>query len=82
MSLMAIRMHLYGNSLHPKVLNHFTHIYNRSLIQYAVVPGLFLDIVVRFVPSSYPDSAISTHLHEFDGHNDASIWPSTALEGA
>jgi len=78
---MAIRMHLYGNSLHPKVLNHFTNIYNRSLIQYAVVPGLFLDIVVRFVPSCYPDSASSTHLRGFDSHKDASIWPFTALEG-
>ncbi len=46
------------------------------------VPCFSLDIMVRFVPSCYPDSASSTHLHEFDGHKDASIWPSTALEGA
>jgi hypothetical protein len=30
----------------------------------------------------YPDSASSTHLHGIDGHQDAYIWPSTALEGA
>ncbi len=45
-------------------------------------PCLSLDIVVRFVPRSYPDSASSTHLNGFDGHKDASIWTSTALEGA
>jgi hypothetical protein len=38
--------------------------------------------VVRFVPRFYPDLAILTHLHGFDGHKDASIWPSTASEGA
>ncbi len=32
-----------------------------------MVPGLFLDIVVRFVPSCYPDLPRSTHLHGFDG---------------
>ncbi len=47
-----------------------------------MVPGLSLDIVVRFVPRSYADSASSTHLHEFDGHKDALIWPSTASKVA
>jgi hypothetical protein len=60
-------MHPYGHPLHQKVLNHFIHIQDRSFIQSAVVPGLSLDIVVRFVPSCYPDSASSTHLHGFDG---------------
>ncbi len=45
-------------------------------------PGLSLDIVVRFVPSCYPDLATLTHLHGLDGHKDASIWPSTASKGA
>ncbi len=78
MSLMDIRMHPYGYPLHWKVLNHFIHLSDISFIQSAVVPGLSLDIVVRFVPSCYPDSASSTHLHVFDGHKDASIWLSSA----
>ncbi len=32
-----------------------------------MVPGLSLEIVVRFLPSCYPDSASSTHLHGLDG---------------
>jgi hypothetical protein len=63
----GLRMHPYGHPLNHKVLNHIIHIWDRSFIQSAVVPGLSLDIVVRFVPSCYPDSASSTHLHGFDG---------------
>jgi hypothetical protein len=81
MALMAIRMHPYGHPLHWKVLNNFIYIYDRCCIQSAVVPCLSLDKVVRFVPICYPDLAILTHLHGFDGHKDASIWTSTASEG-
>jgi hypothetical protein len=62
-----VRMHPYGHSLHQKVLNHFIHIYNISFIQSEVVPDLLLEIVVRFVPSCYPNSSSSTHLYGFDG---------------
>ncbi len=80
--LMAIRMNPYGHPLHQKVLKYFRYIKDICVIRSEGVPCLSLDIVVRFVPRSYPDSASSTHLHEFDGHKDASIWTSTASEGA
>ena len=79
---MAIRMHPYGHLMHLKVLKYVLYIYDICVIKSEGVPGLSLDLVVRFVPSCYPDLAILTHLHGFDGHKDASIWPSTASEGA
>ncbi len=60
-------MHPYGHPLHRKVLKYFIYIKYGSVIRSEGVLGLTHVIVVRFVPSCYPDSASSTHLHGFDG---------------
>jgi hypothetical protein len=83
MAFMGIRMHQYGHPLHQKVLEYFIYIFKIDVkLSLKGFLASILDIVVRCVPSCYPDLAILTHLHGFDDHKDASIRLSTASEGA
>ena len=47
----GLRMHPYGHSLHQRVLDYFIYIWDKSVIQSEVVPGLNHVIVVWIVPS-------------------------------
>ena len=56
----GVRIHSYVHPQHGKVLNHFIFILDESLIQSGVNFGLNHVIVLWFVLSDYPKSAIST----------------------
>ena len=63
-----VRMYPHGHPLHWKVVKQSIYIYNVSVIQSELDPGLNHVIVLWFVPSCESDSAISahTHAHGFD----------------
>ena len=63
----GVRIHSYVHPQHGKVLNHFIFILDESLIQSRVNLGLNHVIVLWFVLSDYPKSAISTPLHCYYG---------------
>ena len=62
----GLGIHPYGHPLHQKVISHFIYILNGSVIQSETALCLNHVIVVWFVPSCYPGSANSTHLHGSD----------------
>ena len=47
----GLRIHPYNYSLHCNLFKHFMYIYNGSVIQSEMVPGLNHAILVWFVPS-------------------------------
>ena len=59
----GIRIHSYIHPKHGKVLKNLIYTLDESLIQSGVALGLNHVILVWFVPSVYPKSAISTPLH-------------------
>ena len=63
----GLRIHSYVNPQHGKVLKHFIYILDESLIHSWLALGLNHVILVWFVPSVYPKSAISTPLHCYYG---------------
>ena len=63
----GVRIHSYVHPQHGKVLNHFIFILDESRIQSGVNLGLNHVIVLWFVLSDYPKSAISTPLHCYYG---------------
>ena len=63
----GIRIHSYVHPQHGKVLKHFIYTLDERLIQSGVALGLYRVILVWFVPSVFPKSAISTALHCYYG---------------
>jgi hypothetical protein len=63
----GVRIQSYDHPLHGKVLQHFIHTLDESIIQSGVDLGLDYVILVWFVLSVYPKSAISTPLHCYYG---------------